>query len=85
MPTAADRPRSGITFTREGDLITATDIETGVAASGTSKSEALAQLSDALELHEGGGESIDDEEAFLEEIDIDPDTVPDAETPPWLE
>jgi hypothetical protein len=32
----------------------------------------LAELADALALHEGGGEEIEDEDAFLREIDIDP-------------
>jgi predicted RNase H-like HicB family nuclease len=53
--------------------VTATDVETGVAASGDSKADALTELADVLILHEGGGEEIEDEDAFLREIGIDAD------------
>lgn len=75
----------GVAFTFEDGLVTARDIESGVAASGHSKPEALARLAEALALHEGGGEPIDDEDAFLREIGIDPEDVDEDETPPsWL-
>ena len=64
-----------VRFSYEENLVTAIDVETGVAASGESKAEALAELSDALALHEGEGEAIEDEDAFLREINIDPDKV----------
>jgi predicted RNase H-like HicB family nuclease len=84
--TAEDRREEGVEFTHEGDLVTARDLETGVAASGNSKSEALARLAEALLLHEGGGEPIEDEEAFLREIGIDPDEIDESESPPpWFE
>ena len=74
----------GVEFIREDDgSITAKDIETGVASFGDTKAEALRMLAEAIELHEGGGEPIDDEEAFLEEIGIDPDEIEDAGEPPW--
>jgi predicted RNase H-like HicB family nuclease len=83
--TAENRREEGVEFTYEGDLVTARDIETGVASSGESKAEALAMLAEALALHEGGGEPIDDEEAFLREIGIDPDDVDEDDSPPpWL-
>lgn len=76
----------GVEFIYEDDLVTARDIETGVASSGRSKSEALAMLADALALHEGGGEAIEDEDAFFEEIGIDPDSIDEDPSPPaWLE
>lgn len=75
----------GVRFSYEEHLVTATDGETGVAASGESKAEALAALADALALHEGGGEPIDDEDAFLREIGLDPDEVTAERTPPWCE
>lgn len=81
-----DGREEGVEFTFEDDLVTARDIESGVAASGVSKSEALSRLAEALELHEGGGEPIEDEDAFLQEIGVDPEEIDEDETPPpWLE
>lgn len=87
MGTSIDKgEEEGIEFIFEDNLVTARDIETGVAASGISKSDALAGLAEALELHEGGGEPINDEPVFLEELDIDPESIDVDETPPpWLE
>jgi len=83
--TAEDGHGEGVEFTFEENLVTARDIETGVAASGESKPEALSMLAEALELHEGGGEPIEDEEAFLREIGVDPTEVEEDESPPpWL-
>lgn len=82
---AEDRREEGVEFTYEDGLVTARDIESGVASSGRSKAEALAMLAEALTLHEGGGDSIDDEDAFLKELGIDPDEIEDAGPPPWLE
>jgi predicted RNase H-like HicB family nuclease len=85
MATQADREREeGVEFIHEDDgSITARDIETGVASFGETKAEALAMLSEALTLHEGGGEPIEDEAAFLEEIGLDPDEVdPDSKELP---
>lgn len=43
-------------------------------------------LAEALELHEGGGEPIEDEAAFLREIGVDVDAIEEASSPPpWLE
>lgn len=83
--SAPRRQDSMVTFSIEEDLVTATDLATGIAASGGSRSEALAMLADALELHEGGGEAIEDEDAFLRDLGIDPDELDDAGPPPWLE
>jgi len=83
--TAEDRREDGVEFTYEDDLVTARDIETGLASSGESKAEALAMLAEALALHEGGGEPIEDEDEFLRSIGIDPDEVDEDESPPpWL-
>lgn len=78
--TSENRDRgepNSVTFVREEDgTITARDEETGLARGGDSRAEALAQLAEVLELHEGGGESIDDSDAFLrEELDIHPDDL----------
>jgi predicted RNase H-like HicB family nuclease len=82
-----DEPE-GVVFVREDDgSITAKDLETGLARGGDTRSEALAQLAEVLELHEGGGEPIDDPDAFLrEELDIDPDGFDDdRELPDFLQ
>ncbi|GAB3705915.1 type II toxin-antitoxin system HicB family antitoxin [Halorubrum pallidum] len=84
MATTSENDRGGgVVFTYEEDLVTARDTESGVAASGTSKPAALSRLADALTLQAGGGEPIDDEEAFLEEIGVDADEIDDAGEPPW--
>lgn len=83
--SSRDHSSEGVTFTHEGDLITAIDIETGLAASGSSKAEALSSLADVLVLHEGGGEPIDDEDAFLRELGIDSDELDEDPSPPsWM-
>jgi predicted RNase H-like HicB family nuclease len=56
---------------------TAIDEDTGVASQGDTKADALDNLEDALRLHRGDGETIEDEDAFLESIGIDPDEIPD--------
>ena len=74
----------GVIFIREDDgSVTAKDLETGLARGGDTRAEALRFLSEVLELHEGGGESIDDPDAFLEEelgIDVadEPKELPDS-------
>jgi predicted RNase H-like HicB family nuclease len=65
----------------------AIDGQTGVASQGETREEALENLDEAVALHTGAaGEPIDDEDAFLEEIGIDPDEVPDepGELPEFL-
>lgn len=76
---------SSVTITRDGEWFVAIDEATDVASQGRTRSEALANLAEAIELHEGGGEPIDDPDAFLEgELDIDVDDLEERE-PPWLE
>ncbi|MFD1571399.1 type II toxin-antitoxin system HicB family antitoxin [Halorubrum laminariae] len=65
----------GVEFTYEADLVTARDVASGVTASGTSKPIALSRLADALTLHAGGGDPIDDEKLFLDEISVDADAI----------
>ena len=85
MATADRRDeQNGVRFSYEGNFVTATDVETGVAASGDSKADALAELADAWVLHEGGGEVIKNEGAFLREIGLNPG-VTTEQTPPWSE
>lgn len=78
-----DEP-DGVEFIREDDgSITARDLETGLARGGETRAEALAQLAEVLELHEGNGESIEDPDEFLRcELDIDPDDLDEHEEPP---
>ncbi|SEK86596.1 type II toxin-antitoxin system HicB family antitoxin [Haloferax larsenii] len=74
----------GVEFIHEDDgSITARDIETGIASFGETKSEALRMLSEALELHEGGGEPVTDED--LEEWGLDPDEFDDKELPDFMQ
>lgn len=86
MGTTTDQgDEEGVEFLYEEDLVTARDIESGVAASGETKAAALAMLADTLTLHEGGGEPIDDEAEFLREIGIDPERIEADDSPPqWL-
>ncbi|CCQ34316.1 hypothetical protein HLRTI_001523 [Halorhabdus tiamatea SARL4B] len=65
----------------------AVDEETGVASQGESREAALENLDEAVALHKGEiGEPIEDEEAFLKEIGIDPDEVePTKELPDFMQ
>ena len=76
-----------VVFIREDDgSITAKDLETGLARGGDTRAEALSQLAEVLELHEGGGEPIANPEEFLRaELDIDSDERDgDRELPDFL-
>lgn len=70
----------------EDGLWVAKDVETGVASQGETREEALEMLDEAVALHTGEiGEPIEDEEAFLEELGIDPDEVdPTKELPDFM-
>lgn len=60
--------------------------EAGVASQGATRADALANLDEAIELHEGGGRPVTDDD--LREWGIDPETVADdAAVPdaPWFE
>ena len=61
--TRDDSPEKGVEFIHEdGGQITARDIETGVASYGETKTEALRMLAEALELHDGGGKQVTEED-----------------------
>jgi predicted RNase H-like HicB family nuclease len=78
----------GVEFIYEDDgRVTAKDIETGIASYGETKADALAMLAEALRLHEGGGEPIEDTDAFLEdELGVDADEIDgDKELPDFLQ
>lgn len=67
---------AGVEFIVEDDgSITARDLETGLARGGDTKAEALTQLAEVLTLAEGGGDPIEDEAAFFEDIGLDPDEI----------
>lgn len=89
MTAAAERRREGVHFTFEDDLVTAIDIDSGVAGCGSTKADALADLADALRLYTRDAdrfESDADERAALRELGIDPDEVePTDELPEFLE
>jgi predicted RNase H-like HicB family nuclease len=82
----ASRPDEGersdeVHLWREGDAWIAKDVGTGVASQGDSRAEALEMLDEAVALHEGeAGRPVTDED--LEDLGIDPDSVPDGPTEP---
>lgn len=81
--TQGDPAEDGVEFIREDDgRITARDTETGVASYGDTKADALRMLAEALELHEGGGEPVDDDD--LRELGLDPDDAGDEELPEFM-
>jgi len=72
---------------REGETWIAKDVETGIASQGDSRDEVLEMLDEALALHDGErGRSVTDED--LEDLGIDPDSVPDEPgepDAPWFQ
>lgn len=81
MSTTAEDRRGdpGVEIVYEDDLVTARDRETDVAASGDTRSEALAMLAEALELHENDAtEPVDDEDEVIRELGLDPGEVASA-------
>lgn len=79
-----DNRSDGVTFVHEDDgSITAVDEETGVASYGDSKAEALRMLAEALELHDGGGEPVTDED--LRELGVEPDEFDDEDLPEFMQ
>jgi hypothetical protein len=84
MATVSEPP-VGVEFVHEDDgRVTARHVDSGVASFGDTEAEALRQLADALDSHMGGGEPIDDPEAYLEELGIDAE-IGEEGPPPWLE
>jgi hypothetical protein len=81
--TADRRRKDGVEFIHESDgRITARDVESGVASYGETKSDALAMLAEALELHAGGGDPVTDED--LREFGLDPDDDSDRDLPEFM-
>lgn len=82
--TSREEPdEEGVEFVHEDDgSITARDKETGVASFGDTKAEALRMLAEAIELHEGGGEPVDDDD--LREMGLDPDEAGNEELPEFM-
>ena len=68
MASSVSPPSSSVTITRDGDWFVAKDEETGVTSQGETRAEALANLSEAMELHN-------------EPVDEDEVSTPDA---PWF-
>ena len=76
---------AGVEFVHEDDgRVTARHVDSGVASFGDTETEALRQLADALDSHNGAGEKIDDPDAYLAELGIDVE-IGEAGSPPWLE
>lgn len=81
--TRKDDPEEGVEFIHEDDgRITARDAETGVASYGDTKAEALRMLAEALELHEEGGDAVDDDD--LRELGLDPDDEGEDSVPDFM-
>lgn len=84
MATVSEPP-AGVEFVREDDgRVTARHVESGVASFGNTEAEALRELADALDSHFGEGDTIDDPEAYLQELGIDAE-IGKSGRPPWLE
>lgn len=82
---ATTEPPAGVEFVHEDDgRVTARHLDSGVASFGDTETEALRQLADALDSHFGEGESIDDPEAYLEDLGVDVEIGSEG-SPPWLE
>jgi predicted RNase H-like HicB family nuclease len=71
---------------REDDMWVITDVETGITTQGETREDALEMLDEAVALHNGEiGEPIEDEEAFMKELGIDPEEVePTEELPDFM-
>lgn len=83
--TTVSEPPAGVEFVHEDDgRVTARHVDSGVASFGDSETEALRQLADALDSHFGHGESIDDPDAYLAELEIDVE-IGENGHPAWLE
>lgn len=63
----------------------AIDEELGVASCGDTRAEALEMLDEAVALHQGEGEPIEDEDAALEELGLDPDDTGDEPLPEFMQ
>lgn len=72
-------PQVTIVLTKEGELWVAKDEATGVASQGSTRTEALEMLDEAIALHarsdDGTIETAAEERAVLEELGIDPDEI----------
>ena len=79
-----DDDPDGVEFVSEDDgTVTARDLETGLARGGETRAEALTQLAEVLTLEAGGGEPIEDPDAFIEEIGVD-SGIDDDELPEFM-
>jgi predicted RNase H-like HicB family nuclease len=78
----SDGPAQEIRLIDAGEWWVATDVETGVASQGRTRTAALDNLDEAVALHRGeSGESIDtleEEREVLRDLGIDPDEVESA-------
>jgi len=77
-----DDPEQEIRLVDSGKWWVATDVETGVASQGETRSEALANLDEAVSLQHGeennSVETPEQEREILDELGIDPDEVESA-------
>lgn len=79
-----DEDQEGVEFNFEEDgRVTARDRESGVPSYGETKAEALRMLAEALELHEGNGEPVSDED--LQEFGLTPGEQGNEELPEFMQ
>jgi predicted RNase H-like HicB family nuclease len=73
-----DEPEQEIRLVDSGEWWVATDVETGVASQGKTRADALANLDEAVALHQQADDTVEmpaDERETLRELGIDPDEV----------
>lgn len=69
-----DNRSEGVGFVHEDDgSITAKDRETGLARGGQTYSESLANMAEYSRTRRGEGEPVENPDAFLRDLGIDPD------------
>ncbi|MFC6615885.1 type II toxin-antitoxin system HicB family antitoxin [Halopenitus salinus] len=75
-PTTPTRIR--MELSEDGEMWIITDEDTGVTTQGETREHALEMLDEAVALHAGNGENVDDEAALLEDLGLDPDEIEEA-------
>lgn len=86
MSIQAEPPEQTITLKERADYWVAIHEETGVGAQAPTRAAVLDELDEAVALHNEPSEPIEDEEAVLRELGIDPDEVDeDQPLPPFMQ
>lgn len=75
------RPRDIVVLLEDDDGYAVIDPRTNVATQAETRPDALRTLAEAIEAREGDSELSPDE--VYDELDIDPDAIPEEASPPW--